>query len=127
MERVGIYLDRKDPMPAELKAYMAQVFASLDEKPRKIFLEIDAKGEKEADVSIDLVDGEPVFSVEGHRSVRGSYRGRWLAEHPVPLVLRKGRTRLVLEPTTGNRVRVRLPSLFERLFPKSLLRLPKGR
>ena len=103
--------DRADPHPAELKAYMAQVFASLDERPRALDLEIDAANERGASVSIDLSEGEPVFCVEGHRAVRADFRGRWLAEHPVPLVLRRGRCRLVLEPTSGNRVRVRLPRI----------------
>ncbi len=116
MERVSVYLDRKDPMPAEFKAYMAQVFASLDENPRKLLLSIDARNEKGAEVSIDLVEGEPVFVISGRRSVKANFRGRWLAEHPVPLAIRKGRICLVLEPASGNRVRVRRPSLLERIY-----------
>ena len=116
MERVSVYLDSKNPMPAEFKAYMAQVFVSLDENPRRLLLSIDARNEKGAEVSIDLVDGEPVFAVAGRRSAKANFRGRWLAEHPVPFVLRNGRARLVLEPTTANRVRVRLPSLVERFI-----------
>ncbi len=116
MERVRIYLNREDPTPGEFKSCMAEVFASLDENPRRLLLFIDAGNEKGAEVSIDLTDGEPVFRVEGRRSAHASFRGRWLAEHPVPLVLRKGRVRLVLEPTTGNRVRVRFPTLAERIF-----------
>lgn len=116
MERVSVYLDRKDPIPAEFKAYMAQIFASLDENPRKLLLYIDVRNEKGAEVSIDFVDGEPVFVVSGRRSVKANFRGRWLAEHSVPVVPRKGRIRLILEPTSANRVRVRSLTLFERIF-----------
>ena len=115
VERVSIYLDREDPMPAEFKACIAKVFSSLDEKPRRLFLLIDARNRKGAGVSVDFVDGEPVFMVEGRRAVHASLRKRWLAEHVVPLVLHGGIARLVLEPTSGNRVRVRPPSFFERV------------
>ena len=117
MERALVRTDRADPHPAELKAYMAQVFASLDERPRALLLDIDVANERGASVSIDLVDGEPVFIVDGHKGVKANFRRRWLAEHPVPLVLRRGRCRLVLEPTTRNRVRVRLPTIAEIIFP----------
>ncbi len=114
MEHAAVYLDRRDPHPAEFKAYMAQIFASLDACPRKLLLVIDARNEGNAKVSVDLVDGEIVFSVDGHRSVHASFRGRWLAEHPVPLVLRGGRVRLLLEPASGNRVRIRLAPFWMR-------------
>ncbi len=116
MERVSVYLDRKDPKPADFKAYMAEVFASLDENPRRLLLSIDARNDNGAEASIDLVEGEPVFRVFGRRSAHANFRGRWLAEHPVPFVLKKGRAKLVLEPTTANRVRVRSLTLFERIF-----------
>ena len=58
--------------------------------------------------AISLVDGEPVFIIDGKGVANADFHKRWIAEHPVPLVLRRGgATRLIMEPTVGNRVKVR--------------------
>ena len=116
MERASITADPDSPSPHELRHYLAEVFASLDERPRKLYLTIDARGAGAAEVSMDLEDGEPVFRIEGQKPAKCRLRRRYFAEHPVPLVLRGGCAAFVLEPTTGNRVRVRMPTLFERIF-----------
>lgn len=115
MEFVRVVADHDNPSPAQLKDCFAEVFAVLDLSPRPLFLTLDARNASGAAVSIDLADGEPVFRIDGRRSAKANFRRRWLAEHPVPLDLRDGRCQLVLEPTTGNRVRVRLPAVHERL------------
>ena len=114
MERASITADPESPSPHELRRYLAEVFASLDERPRKLYLSIDVSGAGAAEVSIDLEDGEPVFRIEGQKSARCRLGRRYLAEHPVPFALRGGFAALVLEPISGNRVRVRLPRISER-------------
>ena len=121
MESATIRIDPADPSPGILKAYFAEVFASLDERPRKLFLTIHTANERDEVFSISIVEGEPVFEIEGYKPVRANFRGRWLALHPSPLTLTKSPARLVLVPTTGNRVFVRFPTFLERI--KSLLRI----
>lgn len=118
MEKVTLRTDRDDPSPAELKGYFAEVFASLDANPRRMLLTVDVRNDRRTRFEIDLEKGEPVFRAEGHPSVRANFRGRWLAEHPVPLALpRFGTMKLLLEPTTANRVKVRRAPLLRRLLP----------
>ena len=115
MERATIRIDPADPSPKVLKAYFAEVFASLDENPRQLLLAIYTANERDAAFSISIVEGEPVFHLEGCPPERANFRGRWIALHPSPLMLAKSPTRLVLSPTTGNRVFVRFPTFLERV------------
>ncbi len=117
MEKVTVTIDRDDPSPVELKGYMAALFASLDERPRPLMVKLDVRNDRRSRVSIDFKDGEPVFCIEGQHPARADFRGRYVAEHEVPLVLpRFGVRRLVMEPVDSNRVKVRKPTLFERLL-----------
>jgi len=115
VERASITADPENPSPHELRRYLADVFASLDERPRRLYLEIDVRGAGAAQVSLDLEDGEPVFRIEGQKPAKCRLGRRYLAEHPVPLVLRGGCAALVMEPVSGNRVRVRRATLFQTL------------
>jgi len=95
--------------PLGVGDFFADVFAALDAAPRAVEAEIDFSetGVGEA-VVIDLEKGEPVFCQPGAESFRCKFGGRWLAEHDVPMALSRGKTRLCLTPTDGNRVKVRL-------------------
>ncbi len=116
-ERVTVRTDRDDPSPVELRAYVAELFAAMDERPRQMFVRFDLRNDRRTGFSIDIVDGEPVFLSDDGREAKASFRGRWLAEHPVPLRLSRFLcTTLVMEPAGGNRVRVRRPTLAERIF-----------
>jgi len=116
-ERVTVRTVRDDPSPAELKAYFAQLFAAMDERPRRMFVRLDLRNGRGTGFSVDLVDGEPVFRADDGREEKACFRGRWLADHPVPLRLpRSACGTLVMEPAGGNRVRVRRPTLAERIF-----------
>ena len=84
-----------------LKAQFAEVFADLDAVPRPVRFPVRAEG-----FTLDLVDGEPRFE-RGKTAAQANFRGRWLAEHPVPLTLKRKAT-FALAPTTGNRVKVRV-------------------
>ncbi len=95
MEHVQIILPQPDR--AALRDCIAEVFRSLDAHPRPLLLrlQLGAAGQVLA----------------------GPFPPRYIPEHPVPLKLSKrGRALLVLTPTTGNRVKVRLANLWERLF-----------
>lgn len=117
MEHVTIRTDRDDPSPGELKGYFAEVFSDLEARPRSLMVDVDVHNDRGALASISFEDGEPVFRFEGRRDVRADFHGCWLAEHPVPLGFPEyGRLKLVLESTTGNRVKVRKATLWERLF-----------
>ena len=117
MEHVTLWTDRDDPSPGELKGYFAELFASLDADPRPLLVTVDVRNDRRSLVSIDYVGGEPVFMIEGRRPVKANFRGRYLAEHPVPLAFpRRGTMKIVIEPTSGNRVKVRRPTFMERIF-----------
>ena len=117
MDKIFIRCDPDDPSPSALKGYFAEVFAELDAHPSPVMLVLKAQNDRAARVSIAFQDGEPVFRIEGRKDVRADFRGRWLPEHPVPLYLPEyGRCKLVLTPTSGNRVKVRLATFWERLF-----------
>ena len=115
MELASVTADPESPSPQELRRYAAELFASLDERPRRLYVVFDVRGACAAEVSVDMCDGEPVFRIGNQRPAKCPLARRWLAEHPVPLVFRGGCAALVMEPAGGNRVRVRLPSLLERI------------
>lgn len=117
MERASVVIDRKDPSCRMLKLYMAKVFAELDARARELLLSIDVRNDCGALFTIDYEKGEPVFAVEGVDSVSASFRGRYLAEHQVPLRLPTDKvSKFVLTPTSGNRIKVRKANIFERIF-----------
>ena len=100
----SIWLDACDGTPALLRRSFAEVFASLDMRPRRLALEVHVEDK----AVVSLVDGEPVFMMDGKGVASADFRRRWIADHPVPLVLRPhGVTRLVMTPASGNRVKVR--------------------
>jgi len=108
-ERATIRVDPCDPSPEFLRDCFAAVFASLDERPRRLLVDVYAEYESGAEALMSFVDGNPVFVVEGRGVCAADFRRRWIAEHPVPLVFRrKGPTRLLMLPADANRVRVRL-------------------
>ena len=84
-----------------LRDQFAEVFADLDAYPRPVTFPVYAGG-----FTLDLVDGEPRFT-HGGAAAQANFRGRWLAEHPVPLTLKR-KAAFSLVPTTGNRVKVRI-------------------
>ena len=91
-ERVTVRTVRDDPSPDELKAYFAQLFAAMDERPRRMFVRFDLRNCGGTSFSVDLEGGEPVFRTDDGREAKACFRGRWLADHPVPLRLRKHTT-----------------------------------
>ena len=97
-------------IPQAFRGFFAEVFARLDAVPKRSVLKLLKGG-----CLVDLVEGEPCFIAPDGSRAQANCRGRWLAEHPVPLALRAG-DRLTFVPTTGNRVKVRRSTLWERFF-----------
>jgi len=112
-ERATIRIDPCDPSPEFLRNCFAAVFASLDERPRRLLVDVYVENEPGDEVAMSFVEGNPVFIVEERGLSAADFRRRWIAEHPVPLVFRrKGPTRLLLVPVDSNRVKVRLRRSF---------------
>jgi hypothetical protein len=107
-ERATIRIDPCDPSPEFLRNCFAAVFASLDERPRRLLVNVYVENERGAEVAMSFVEGNPVFIVEDRGLSAANFRRRWIAEHAVPLVFRrKGPTKLLLIPADANRVKVR--------------------
>ena len=102
----------------QVRDLFAEIFAELDARPRERAMRaLAAFG-----VSIDC--GEPVFSCSGTRA-GARLRGRWIAEHPVPLEVKPGEI-VRFEPAGGNRVKVRAGGALSR-FRGFLYRLAHRR
>lgn len=96
--------------PMAFRGFFADVFARLDAVPKRSVVKLLKGG-----VTVDLEEGEPVFVASDGARAKANFRGRWLAEHPVPLALAAG-GRLTFVPTSGNRVKVRRSTFWERFF-----------
>lgn len=103
---VSVVVDADDPRPEALAGYLAEIARRLDERPERMRLVFDGRTRERRALALDLLpDGALRVSVEGRRPKRVDLRGRWIADHPVPLSLR--RARLYVEPVDANRFRVR--------------------
>lgn len=117
MERVSVTIDRSAPSCESLRKYLAEIFVSLDARPRRLMVTLDVRNDAGVRFFMDYSRGEVLFGAAGMESVAAPLRNRYIPEHPMPLALPvKGVARFVLVPTTGNRVRARLANFAERLF-----------
>ncbi len=117
MERARIVLDRLTPSCEALRGYYAELFASLDERPRKLLLGVDVRNKVSRSFAIDYECGEPVFVSNEDGKVKASFRNRYIAEHSVPFKLSDCAVAyFVLTPASGNRVKVRKANFVERIF-----------
>ena len=108
-ERAALRVDPCDPSPEFLRGCFAAIFASLDERPRLLSVDVFARYESGEEAVLDMKKGDPVFSVGVAKSAEANFRLRWIAEHPVPLSISgPGPVRLEMLPASGNRVKVRL-------------------
>jgi hypothetical protein len=107
-ELATVRIDPCNPSPEFLRDCFAEILASLDERPRRLRVDVHAGSESRSETVLTMVDGNPAFIIDGNGVTCANFRRRWIAEHPVPLVFSQDRTtRLVMIPTTGNRVKVR--------------------
>lgn len=93
--------------PRGVRDFFDEVFGMLGEHPRPIEVILDFReAELHSPVAIGFEAGEPVFRQEGRNAARAHLGGRWLAEHDIPLVLSRAKSRFCLTPAEGNRIRV---------------------
>jgi len=106
---VVIQLDPEDPSPDHFAECLAQVAARLDERPEPMRLVIRGAAKGGLPVIMDSADSGAAFRITcgAHRARRLELRRRWIAEHPLPLVVRPGKpTVLYITPVDSNRFRV---------------------
>jgi hypothetical protein len=107
MEKVTVRIDDKNPSSKDVASYFAQIFSALDENPRRLSVTVISATPESKLVSIDFSnDGKIVFSVGTEDSTIADFRSRWIAEHEVPFVFKRRKTRLFFHPAEGNRVKV---------------------
>lgn len=103
---VSVAVDPDDPQPADICGYFAEIARRLDARPERMRVVFDGRTREGRALALDLdPDGALRVSVDGRRPRRVDLRGRWIADHPVPLSLK--RARLYIEPVDANRFRVR--------------------
>lgn len=106
---VSVWLDPDDPSPRHLAECLAEVAARLDERPERMRLVIHGAAKGGLPVVVDSVPDGSAFRITSgsHRPQRLDLRRRWIAEHPLPLVIRPGKpTVLYITPVDANRFRV---------------------
>lgn len=94
----------------------ASVARSLDERPRRLRVSVEPCGEVGRNVVMDWErDGRIAIRLDGSPVKRMDLRGRWIPDHPVPLLLtpaglfrRHRKLRLFFTPVDANRFRVSL-------------------
>ena len=117
MEHCTIRIDRISPSSEEFRSCFSRVFRTEDANPRPLLVKVCATNDCDRLVAIDVQGGNPVFHVAGGDSAVANFRGRWLPEHEVPLMLNPpGKRWFVMLPTDGNRLRVRCAKWWERWF-----------
>lgn len=93
------------PRPEDVAGYLAEIARRLDERPERMRIVFDGGGPRDRAVSLDVTPDRALrVAVDGHRPRRVDLRGRWIADHPVPLSLKKAV--LYVEPVDANRFRV---------------------
>lgn len=102
---VRVVVDPDDPRPRDIAAYLAEIARHLDERPERLRIVFDGRNRSNRAIALDLdPDGTLRVSVDGQSSHALDLRGRWIADHDVPLDLR--RAVLYVQPVDANRFRV---------------------
>lgn len=102
---VRVAVDPEDPRPAAIGGYLAEIARRLDARPERMRIVFDGRTRDGRAITLDVERDRALrVSVEGFRPRRVDLRGRWIADHPVPLALR--RATLYVEPVDANRFRV---------------------
>lgn len=92
---------------SDMAGYLAEVARHLDERPRRLRITFRHAVRTVGPLTLDFTTDRKIAVTDGTGGTHVlDLRGRWIPEHPVPLRLGR-RTRLYVEPTDGNRFRVR--------------------
>ncbi len=109
---VRVVVDPDDPTPAAICGYLVEIARRLDARPERMRIVFDGRNTPGRAIGLELEPDRALrVSVEGHRPKRVDLRGRWIADHPVPLSLT--RTVLYVEPVDANRFRMMRTIPFE--------------
>ena len=109
---VRVRVDPEDPRPEDLVRYFVEIAQRLDARPQRMRLVFDGRNTASRALALDVLpDRKLRVSVEGHRAQTFGLRARWIADHPVPLDLR--RAVLYVDPVDANRFRVMSKMPFE--------------
>lgn len=105
---VRIVVDPENPDPNEFASYLAQVASRLDEHPERMRIVIETSNVYNKAFRVDWGrNREMSVELEKTTSAALNLRGRWIPDHPVPLVLKPhGRCILYVDPVDANRFRV---------------------
>ena len=91
--------------PDDVAGYLAQIAQRLDERPERMRIVFHVALPKTRTVTLDLAADRALrVTVAGAPPKRVDLRGRWIADHAVPLDLR--RAVLYVKPVDANRFRV---------------------
>lgn len=102
---VRVWVDPDDPRPNDIAHYLAEIAQRLDAQPERMRLVFDGRNAQNKEISLDVTSARTLsVRVAGHRAKTVDLRARWIADHPVPLDLR--RAVLYIEPVDANRFRV---------------------
>ncbi len=102
---VRVVVDPDDPTPEAICGYLAEIARRLDAQPERMRIVFDGRNAAGRAIGLDLDSDRALrVSVERHRPKRVDLRGRWIADHPVPLSLT--RAVLYVEPVDANRFRM---------------------
>lgn len=102
---VRVVVDPEDPRPDDIARYLAEIACRLDERPERMRIVFDGRNTKNRAIHLDVESDRALrVAVDGHRPARVDLRGRWIADHPIPLRLRK--IVLYVEPVDANRFRM---------------------
>ena len=102
---VNVYVDPEDPRPKDVCGYLAEIARRLDERPERMRVVFHGRCSDGSSPALDLdKDRRLRVSMQGRRAETVDLRARWIADHPVPLDLR--RAVLYVEPVDANRFRV---------------------
>ena len=106
-EGVLVRVDPDDPLPSDIAGYLAEIARSLDANPRPLRVVFDGRNSQRRAIRLDIdPDRRLRVFVDGRRPQALDLRGRWIADHPVPLDLR--RVVLYVKPVDAKRFRVAL-------------------
>lgn len=102
---VRVVVDPENPRPEDTAGYLAEIAQRLDERPERMRVVFDGRNGQNRAILLDVGEDRTLrVSVDGRRPKRVDLRGRWIADHPVPLSLK--RAVLYVEPVDANRFRV---------------------
>lgn len=102
---VRVTVDPDDPRPEAIGEYLVEIARRLDERPERMRIVFDGRNARGRSIRLDQDgDGALRVFVDGCRPRRVDLRRRWIADHPVPLDLK--RAVVYVEPVDANRFRV---------------------